>query len=113
MQEEAEERFRAWEEEKRRKETELEDQRRRKERAHELQVLQLLTRSQLPTTQPRQQSMYSFGLHPDNPSSHSPSHSPYIMSISTSNIIINPRRACAARVTVLGSVCVSVCLCVC
>ena len=27
--------------------------------------------------------------------------------------IINPRRACAARVTVLGRVCVSVCLCVC
>ena len=26
---------------------------------------------------------------------------------------INPRRACAARVTVVGSVCVSVCLCVC
>ena len=25
-------------------------------------------------------------------------------------ILINPRRACAARVTVLGSVCVSVCL---
>ena len=28
-------------------------------------------------------------------------------------VIINPRRACAARVTVLGSVCLSVCLCVC
>ena len=27
--------------------------------------------------------------------------------------VINPRRACAARVTVLGSVCVSVCLSVC
>ena len=27
--------------------------------------------------------------------------------------VVNPRRACAARVTVLGSVCVSVCLCVC
>ena len=27
--------------------------------------------------------------------------------------LINPRRACAARVTVLGSVCLSVCLCVC
>ena len=26
---------------------------------------------------------------------------------------INPRRACAARVTVVGCVCVSVCLCVC
>ena len=25
-------------------------------------------------------------------------------------IIVNPRRACAARVTVVGSVCVSVCL---
>ena len=28
-------------------------------------------------------------------------------------LFINPRRACAARVTVLGSVCVCVCLCVC
>ena len=28
-------------------------------------------------------------------------------------IIINPRRACAARVTVLGYVCVCVCVCVC
>jgi len=29
-------------------------------------------------------------------------------------VLINPRRACAARVTVLGlCVCVSVCLCVC
>ena len=27
--------------------------------------------------------------------------------------LVNPRRACAARVTVVGSVCVSVCLCVC
>ena len=27
-------------------------------------------------------------------------------------LVVNPRRACAARVTVLGSVCVSVCLCV-
>ena len=26
--------------------------------------------------------------------------------------IINPRRACAARVTVVGSVCVRVCVCV-
>ena len=26
--------------------------------------------------------------------------------------LINPRRACAARVTVVGSVCLSVCLCV-
>ena len=26
--------------------------------------------------------------------------------------IINPRRACAARVTVVGSVCLCVCLCV-
>ena len=33
---------------------------------------------------------------------------------SSINAIINPRRACAARVTVLGlCVCVSVCLCVC
>ena len=30
-----------------------------------------------------------------------------------SDIIINPRRACAARVTVVGSVCVCVCVCVC
>ena len=29
------------------------------------------------------------------------------------DIIINPRRACAARVTVLGSVCVCVCVSVC
>ena len=29
------------------------------------------------------------------------------------NALINPRRACAARVTVLGSVCVCVCVCVC
>ena len=29
------------------------------------------------------------------------------------HIVINPRRACAARVTVVGFVCVSVCLCVC
>ena len=28
-------------------------------------------------------------------------------------LVINPRRACAARVTVLGSVCVFVCLSVC
>ena len=28
-------------------------------------------------------------------------------------VVINPRRACAARVTVVGFVCVSVCLCVC
>ena len=28
-------------------------------------------------------------------------------------LAINPRRACAARVTVVGSVCLSVCLCVC
>ena len=28
-------------------------------------------------------------------------------------LIINPRRACAARVTVVGSVCVCVCVCVC
>ena len=27
--------------------------------------------------------------------------------------VINPRHACAARVTVVGSVCLSVCLCVC
>ena len=27
--------------------------------------------------------------------------------------VINPRRACAARVTVVGSVCVCVCVCVC
>ena len=27
--------------------------------------------------------------------------------------IINPRRACAARVTVVGSLCVCVCVCVC
>ena len=27
--------------------------------------------------------------------------------------LVNPRRACAARVTVLGSVCVCVCVCVC
>ena len=29
------------------------------------------------------------------------------------SIVINPRRACAARVTVVGSVCLSVCLSVC
>ena len=91
MQKEAEERFRAWEEERWRKETELEDERRREGRAHKLQVLQLLTRNQLQTTQPRQQSMYSFGLHPDPPPTslvtvHHILH--YIMSISTSNIII-------------------------
>ena len=28
-------------------------------------------------------------------------------------IVINPRRACAARVTVVGSVCVCVCVCLC
>ena len=28
-------------------------------------------------------------------------------------IVVNPRRACAARVTVVGSVCLSVCLSVC
>ena len=28
-------------------------------------------------------------------------------------VIINPRRTCAARVTVVGSVCVCVCVCVC
>ena len=27
--------------------------------------------------------------------------------------IINPRRACTARVTVVGSVCLSLCVCVC
>ena len=27
--------------------------------------------------------------------------------------VINPRRSCAARVTVVGSVCVCVCVCVC
>ena len=30
-----------------------------------------------------------------------------------STLLINPRRACAARVTVVGSVCVCVCVCVC
>ena len=34
------------------------------------------------------------------------------MKLSTTKVF-NPRRACAARVTVVGSVCVSVCLCVC
>ena len=28
-------------------------------------------------------------------------------------LVVNPRRACAARVTVVGSVCVCVCVCVC
>ena len=36
------------------------------------------------------------------------------LNFSTYRVIINPRRACAARVTVLGlCVCVCVCLCVC
>ena len=60
MQEESGEWFRAWEEERWRKETELEERRRREERAHELQVLQLLTRQNPP--QHRQQHRYSFGL---------------------------------------------------
>ena len=33
--------------------------------------------------------------------------------IITMVLIINPRRACAARVTVVGCVCLSVCVCVC
>ena len=44
MQEKSEEQLKAWKEERWRKETELEEKRRREERAHELQVLQLLTR---------------------------------------------------------------------
>ena len=32
---------------------------------------------------------------------------------STSVLFINPRRTCAAKVTVVGSVCLSVCVCVC
>ena len=31
----------------------------------------------------------------------------------STTLVVNPRRACAARVTVLGSVCVCVCVCVC
>ena len=36
-----------------------------------------------------------------------------VLFLSVSSHVVNPRRACAARVTVVGSVCVSVCLCVC
>ena len=36
----------------------------------------------------------------------------YILVCNVENLI-NPRRACAARVTVVGSVCLCVCLCVC
>ena len=45
MQEDAEARYREWEEGRWKSETELEEKRRREDRAHELQVLQLLTRS--------------------------------------------------------------------
>ena len=71
MQEDAEERFRAWEEERWRKETEFEERRRREEIAHELQVL-LLTghRSQFELAPPHAgpshaglpNRMYSFSL---------------------------------------------------
>ena len=52
MQEESEKRFREWEEERWRKETELEEKRRVEERAHELQVLRLLSQNQPIYTHP-------------------------------------------------------------
>jgi hypothetical protein len=77
MQDESEERFRAWDEERWRKETELEEQRRREERAHELQVLQLLTRNQpqFRPDPPQRQQMYSFNL-PSETASYPRTHSP-------------------------------------
>ena len=88
IQKEAEERFEEREEERWRRETELEEHRRREDREHELQVLQLLMQ-QRPQSQPQPQqhyphtlhpySMYSFGFQPRAESPlphHSPTHSP-------------------------------------
>ena len=68
MQEQSEKRLREWEEERWRKETELEEKRRAEERAHELQVLKLLSQNQ---------PIYTNLLHHNIPPSHHnilPSH---------------------------------------
>jgi hypothetical protein len=59
-QSEADEKYRKWEEERWRKETELDEKRRKEEREHEMRLFQMLAQMTKPNTYPSQQYNFDY-----------------------------------------------------